>query len=92
MREYEIGKSIDCFTILKKLMRENLDNTAKMDENHKIVIDLLESGKTSVDCKKELCKEFSWMANNSYIETYKKLKQNSKLADEAQYALDRLNQ
>lgn len=92
MREYETGKSNDCFTILKKLMRENLDNAAKMDEYHKIVIDLLESGKTSVDCKKELCKEFSWMANDSYMETYKKLKQNSKLTDEAQYALDRLNQ
>lgn len=92
MREYEIGKSYDSFNILKKLMRENLGNTAKMDEYHKIVIDLMESGKTSLECKKILCKEFSWMANDSYMETYKKLKQNPRLADEAQYALDRLNQ
>ena len=91
MREYEIGNSNECFTILQKLMRENIGNAEKMDEYHEIVLGLLQSEKTTDACKKELCKEFSWMANESYVETYKKLKENPKLADEAQYALDRLN-
>lgn len=45
---------------------------------------------TEAENKRELCKEFSWMANESYVETYNKLKENPNLPDEAQYALDRL--
>ena len=92
MESYEIGQSDESFTILQKLMRENLNNPEKMNEYHNLVIDLLESSKTSAECKKILLKEFSWMANASYREVYEALKETSGLADEARYALDQLNQ
>ena len=59
-----------------------------MDEYHGIILGLLKSGKATAECKKILCKEFSWMSNDSYREVYEELKQTAELADEAQYALD----
>ncbi len=89
MKKYKTGQSNESFNILKTLMRENLDDTEKMNEYHSVIIDLLESNKTTDDCKKILLKEFSWMANGSSREIYEKLKQNKALEDEAKYALER---
>lgn len=88
MREYEIGKSNEPFNILKSLISSNLNNRDKMDEYHDIILQLLESRRSTVDCKRLLLIEYSWMANDSYIEVYNRLKQNPALADEAQYALE----
>lgn len=91
MKNYEIGKSYDCFNILKKLVTENTGNPEKMNQYHTIILDLLKSDDTSVECKKILCKELSWAANDSYKPVYEELKKNPDLADEAQYALDRMS-
>jgi type 1 glutamine amidotransferase len=88
MEHYEIGKSNDCFNILKKLMAGNMDNQEKTAEYHRIIRELLNSRKSTIECRKVLLKEFSWMADDSYREVYGKLKQNPKLAAEARYALD----
>jgi hypothetical protein len=88
MQEYEVGKSNDCFNILKKLIAENVDNQNKMDEYHQIIQDLLTSRNSTLDCKRTLLIEFSWVADDSYIEIYKELEKNPRLSDEAQYALD----
>ena len=73
-------------------MTENSNNPEKLKQYHNIILDLLKSNDTSVECKKNLCKEFSWMSNNSYREAYERLKNNPVLADEAQYALDRMSE
>ena len=52
---------------------------------------MLTSDKSSVECKKILCKEFSWAANDSYKTIYEELKEAPELKDEAQYALDLMN-
>ena len=88
MQKYETGKSNDCFTILKKLIAENIDNQNKMDEYHQIIRELLKSRKSTLECKKVLLNEFSWIADDSYIDIYKELGKNRRLSDEAQYALD----
>ncbi len=88
MQDYEIGKSNDCFNILKMLIAENLDNQEQMDEYHDVIRELLKSRKSTIECKKILLKEFSWMADDSYREIYEELKQNQELSDEAGYALD----
>ena len=90
MEAYEIGQSNESFNIFKTLMRENLGDLEKMKEYHSVIIDLLESNKTTDDCKKILLKEFSWMATDSFREIYEKLKQNTALEEEAKYALERL--
>ena len=91
MKTYEIGQSDESFTILKTLMQENINNPEKMNEYHTFIIDLLESSKTSDECKKILLKEFSWMANASYKQVYESLLEKPELADEARYALDQMN-
>ena len=88
MREYEIGKSNDSFITFKMLISENIYDQEKMESYHQIIRDLLKSGKTSLECKKILLKDFSWISNDSYLDVYEKLKQNRELADEVQYALD----
>lgn len=90
MKAYEIGQSNESFNIFQTLIRENLKNKDKMNEYHAIIIEMLNSSKTSDECKKILLKEFSWIANNSYREIYEELKQNTELEDEAKYALDKL--
>jgi len=69
-------------------MNENRSDQEKMDEYHTIILGLLNSGKATLECKKILCKEFAWIANDSYREVYEELKQTPELAEEAQYALD----
>jgi hypothetical protein len=88
MQVYEVGKSTNTFHILKKLIRDNQSDQEKMDEYHAVILGMLKSRTATVECKKILCKEFSWMANDSYREVYEQLKQSAELADEAQYALD----
>lgn len=88
MKEYEIGKSNESFLILKKLIREDFDNLEKMDDYHRIILELLKSRTSTPECKKILLKEFSWIANDSYKEVYEELIQNPELSNEAQYALD----
>jgi hypothetical protein len=90
MKNYDIGKSCEGFNILKKLETENTGNQEKLSQYQTIIIDMLKSDHTSIECKKILCKEFSWVANDEYREVYETLKKNPELADEAQYALDRM--
>lgn len=44
--------------------------------------------KLRMTVKKILCKEFSWMADESYKEVYEALLEDPGLNDEARYALD----
>jgi len=90
MKAYEIGQSNESFNIFQTLIRENLKNKDKMNEYHDVIIEMLNSTKTSDECKKILLKEFSWIATNSYREIYEELKQNTELEVEAKYALDKL--
>lgn len=89
LEKYEPGKSYEAFNVLRKLVAENSGDEQKMAEYQQLVLNLLKSRKTTIESKKVLLKEFSWMANDSYIAVFEQLKQNPELAGEAQYALDR---
>jgi hypothetical protein len=88
MGKYQTGKSNECFNILKRMIAGKIDNNQKIDDYHQIILQLLKSDETTDDCKKILCKEFSWMADESYKEVYKALLEDPILIDEARYALD----
>ncbi len=87
MQNYEIGKSNEAFIILRTLIADNIDNQDKMGEYHDIIQQLLKSRRSTVECKRVLLREFSWMANDSYRVIYEDIEQNSDLTEEAQYAL-----
>ncbi len=90
LEKYETGKSYEAFNVLRKLVAENSSNEQKMAEYHQLILKLLNSSKATVECKKVLLKEFSWMANDEYIPVFEQLRQNPELADYAQFALDRM--
>ncbi len=90
LEKYETGKSYEAFNLLRKLVAENSSNEQKMAEYHQLILKLLNSSKATVECKKVLLKEFSWMANDEYIPVFEQLRQNPELADYAQFALDRM--
>ena len=91
IRDYEIGKSNSCFIALKDLITDNIDNQTKMDEYNDMIIDILSSGSASIEGKKILLKEFSWMATEAYKPLYEKMSTDANLKDEALFALERLN-
>jgi uncharacterized protein len=88
MQEYEIGKSNDCFNILKKLIAENSDDPNKMDEYHNIIRELLKSRNSTTECKRVLLRDFSWIADDSYLEIYNEFKNHRSLSNEARHALE----
>ncbi len=88
MKSYETGSSYENFNILKSMITESAGDVRKTDEIHSEILKLLKSDKTTNDCKKVLCTEFSWFANESYRPVYEELKKNPDLAGAAQYALD----
>ena len=88
MEKYEPGKSYEGFNFLRKLVAESSNDEQKMAEYHQLILELLNSSKTTVACKKVLLKEFSWMATGAYQPVFEQLRQNPELAGEAQYALD----
>lgn len=90
MKEYEVGKSNSSFNALQKLVRESMGNDEKLDEYHSVILKLLKSKDATIECKKILCWDFSWMANDSYREVYEELSKDENLAEAAQYALQRI--
>lgn len=89
--DYEIGKTNNCFIALKDMIKENIDDPAKIEEYHNLLLDILQSHKASKEGKKILMKDFSWMANESYIPVYKDLSTDEDLKNEAIYALEILD-
>ncbi|GAI23232.1 unnamed protein product, partial [marine sediment metagenome] len=91
IRKYEIGKSNNCFVALKDMITDDINNKTKIVEYNDIIIDILSSVSASIEGKKILLKEFSWMATEAYKPVYEKLSSDVDLKDEALFALERLN-
>jgi uncharacterized protein len=87
MQAYKTGSSTGCFVIFKDIIRENSGNPAKMKEYNELIRKMLESGRSTDDCKKILMREFSWMADDPMKDVYEKMKSDSRLSVDAQYAL-----
>jgi type 1 glutamine amidotransferase len=87
MQEYEPGKSTDCFTIFGEMIKEDINNPGKMREYNEIIKDILESEKATAECRKVLLRDFAWMADDSMKEVFEKLRADSLLSGEAEYAL-----
>ena len=92
MRNYRIGKSTGCFTIFQKMIRDDIKNPEKLGEYNRVITDLLTAKKTSIDCKKVLLREFSWMVDESMTAIFEKLAADPLLAPDAGYALKLIDQ
>ncbi len=86
---YEIGKSRKYLADLSNRIRKS-DGTAEtflMFE--KEMVKVCESEATP-ECKKQLCRELSWMGSEYCIPTLKKLAEDPDVGEMAEFALDRL--
>lgn len=91
IREYDIGKSTNCFVALHDIITEKGRNSASMDEVHEMILDILSSGSASKEGKKILMKDFSWMATEDYKQVYEELSSDVEMKEEALFALERIN-
>ncbi len=90
MQNYQTGMSNDTFIILKHLVAKHGNNPEKISEYNQTIRRLLNSRRTTTDCKQVLLVDFSWMADEQMKPVYEKLLKDPELASNAQFALDRL--
>jgi type 1 glutamine amidotransferase len=89
--QYDIAKSTRALTCIQSHLRSlEGDEAGILDIEKKMVIVLKNSGAT-VDSKKLLLRELSWMGSDYSVPAIKELVSNSELKDEAEFALVRHN-
>jgi uncharacterized protein len=87
---YDITKSTKYFTDLQANMRKAAGDTVAMLKYEKMMVDVLKNAKATVDSKKLILRELSWMGTNYCIPVVKELVVNTDLKDEAEFTLARL--
>jgi len=87
---YNIEKSTKCLSFLQDNIRDLKGNEAALLELEKKFVVLVSAPETSVDGKKLLLRELSWMGSDYSVEAVKKLVEVPELKDEAEFALARL--
>jgi len=81
---YDIAKSTKCLTFLQDNIRDMKGNEAALLELEKKFVVLVSAAETSVDGKKLLLRELSWMGSAYSVEAIKKLAEVPELKDRTQ--------
>ncbi len=87
---YDISKSTKCLSLLQEHMRGLKGDDAAMLELEKKFVALVSAPETTVDGKRLLLRELSWMGSVYSADAIKKLVTDPELKDEAEFALARL--
>jgi len=87
---YKVGKSRKYLADLSNRIRMSDGSEATLAEFEKSMIDMLQSDAT-IDSKKYICKELSWMGSEHSIPILKSLLEDGEMSDMAAYALHRLD-
>ena len=90
IRSYEIGKSTKYMVDIQDRIRQASGDPAKLLEIEKMMVGVLKDQNASVDSKKLILRELSWMGSDFCIPEIEALANNPELSDEAGYALERL--
>jgi uncharacterized protein len=88
--DYDIGKSTKYFTDLQANIRKASGDPVKLQTYEKMIVAILKNPKATVDAKKLMIRELSWMGTEYCIPVIKELATNADLNDEAEFALARL--
>jgi len=86
---YEIGKSRKYLADLSNRIRKSDGTAETLLIFEKEMVKVCESDATA-ECKKQLCRELSWMGSDYCIPTLEKLTENPEVAEMAEFALERL--
>lgn len=87
---YDIVKSTKNFSYLQHKIRSMAGNEQGLLDLEKSMVKVLSDKETTVEAKKLLLRELSWMGSDYCISTIKELESNADLKDEAAFALERL--
>lgn len=87
---YEIGKSTKYLTCLQSNIRNLAGDESGLLKIEKRMVKVLKNEKTTIEAKKLLLRELSWMGSDYSIASIKKLTADTELKDEAEFALARL--
>jgi type 1 glutamine amidotransferase len=87
---YEIEKSTKNLTFLNYYIRKIAGDEQALLDLEKKMVNVLKSNEASVESKKLLLRELSWMGSDYSVPAIKDLESNADLKDEAGFALTRL--
>jgi len=87
---YDISKSTTYFTDLQARIRKASGDAKTLLKYEKMMVDVLKNSEATVDSKKLILRELSWMGTDYCIPAIKELITNADLKDEAEFALARL--
>jgi hypothetical protein len=87
---YDISKSTKYFTYLQNYIRKLGGDEAGLQNVEKLMVRVLISKDATVDSKKLLLRELSWMGSEYSVNAIKDLANNPELKDDAEFALARL--
>lgn len=90
IKTYDIGKSTKYLVCIQHYITNLAGDEMRLLDAEKAIVGVLINTNTSVEAKKLLLKELSWMGTNYSENAIKDLVNNSELKDEAEYALERL--
>jgi uncharacterized protein len=87
---YDIVKSTKNFTYLQNKIRNLAGDEKGLLELEKSMVKILSANSTTVEAKKLLLRELSWMGSDYSVPAIKAFESDSELKDEAEFALARL--
>jgi hypothetical protein len=87
---YEISKSTKYLSCIQSNIRKQAGDVQGLLNLEKMIVNVLKSTKTTVEAKKLLLRELSWMGSDYSVPVIKDLVSNAELKDEAEFALSRL--
>ncbi|HUX59274.1 MAG TPA: hypothetical protein VMV77_20045 [Bacteroidales bacterium] len=88
---YDIAKSTKYFSYVQSYIRKLAGDEKGLFNLEKMLNKVLISSETTVDAKKLILRELSWMGTDYSVPAIKDLTSNAELKDEAEYALARLH-
>jgi hypothetical protein len=87
---YEIDKTTKYYTDIQDQIRRTSGNAVERLKIEKMMVDVLKSSTATVESKKLMLRELSWMGTEYCVPAIKELAETEGLRDEAEYALERL--
>jgi hypothetical protein len=87
---YDIAKSTKYFSYLQSYIRKLAGDEQGLLNLEKMMVKALVSDETTVEAKKLLLRELSWMGTDYSVSAIKDLASKPELKDEAEFALERL--
>ena len=88
--DYDIAKSTKYFSCIQSHIRNLAGDEQGLLNLEKMMVKVLKSKETTVEAKKLLLRELSWMGSDYSVPAIKDLVSNAELKDEAEFALTRL--